>query len=260
MTSTRTATAVVAVLLLAAWAGACSLLPPRTAEDVIARSVRAHGGDRLTTWQTFSIRGTVEMQDGIMYRAAYLVYAKMPGRLRVEQDMTADRGRIFNEYFLNDGVAWSRRNLILNKADIKQLQRWMNQCYAIAHYASRAKSMTRKPDASVEWKTRPGGPNTPYQVAATRPAYVVTVGMEEGATDLFIDKETFYLLQETTPDRRRVFSDFKSFEGAVWPTAILEVTKGRQGEVLTPYTFQDVKYNAPIEDWLFTEDRPAPVK
>jgi hypothetical protein len=252
---------VVAALLVAAWAGAWSLLPQATAQEIIARSLRAHGGDKLTTWQTFSIKGTLEMQDGITYTAAYLVYAKAPGRLRVEQDMTISRGgRITNEYFLHDGVAWSRRNLIPGKADIKQLQRWMNQCYAIGHYAGHAKSMTLKPEAPVEWKARSGGPNTPYHVVGTRPAYVVTVEMDEGNVDLFIDKETFYLLQEVTPERRRVFSDFKPFEGTVWPTTILEVTTGRQGEVLTPYTFQEVKYNAPIDDWLFTEDKPAPVK
>ncbi|RPJ83004.1 MAG: hypothetical protein EHM13_08210, partial [Acidobacteria bacterium] len=80
-----------------AGAVACSRTP-KTAEDVIERSVRAHGGDRLSNWKTITIDGTVEMQDGITYHAAYKVQAKSPGKLRVEHDLTADRGRRFDEY------------------------------------------------------------------------------------------------------------------------------------------------------------------
>jgi len=42
----------------------------------------------------------------------------------------------------------------------------------------------------------------------------------------------------------------------VMPTRILEITKTRQGESRTPFTWTDVKRNVPIEDWRFTEDMP----
>ena len=247
---------IVACVALVLADSACSLLPPRTAEDVIARSVKAHGGEKLTTWQTLTITGTVEMQDGILYNAAYLVQAKVPGKLRVEQDMTADRGRIFNEYFMNDGVTWSRRNLVPGRVDIKRMQRWMNQCYGIAYYAGHAKSMTLKADAMVEWKIRVGPEASAWKLVDTTPAYVVTVTTGEGTADLFIDKKTFFLLQEATPEVRRVFRDFATFEGVVWPMRILEITRSQKAEVLTPYVYTDVKYNSPIEDWRFTEDMP----
>lgn len=252
----HTWTRIVVCSALALAGAACSFLPPRTAEDVIARSVKAHGGEKLTKWQTLTITGTVEMQDGILYNAAYLVLAKVPGKLRVEQDMTADRGRIFNEYFMNDGVTWSRRNLVPGRVDIKRMQRWMDQCYGIAYYAGHAKSMTLKPDGTVEWKTRVGNEASAWKLVDTTPAYVVTVTTGEGTADLFIDKKTFYLLQETAPDVRRVFRDFTTFEGVVWPTRILEITRTQKTEVLTPYVYTDVKYNTPIEDWRFTEDMP----
>jgi hypothetical protein len=59
---------------------------------VLARSVAAHGGDRLSSWRTLAITGTMEMEDGITYKAAYHVLAKAPDKLRVEQDMTVDLG------------------------------------------------------------------------------------------------------------------------------------------------------------------------
>jgi hypothetical protein len=205
-----------------------------------------------------TLTGTVEMQDGIAYNAAYLVQASVPGKLRVEQDLTADRGRAFFEYFLNDGVAWSRRNLVPGRADPKRLQRWMNQCSGVAFYADHAKTMSLKPDGVVEWKTRIGSDDTSWKLVDTTPAYVVEVVTDEGATvQLFIDKKSFYLLQEATPDVRRVFRDFKTFEGVVWPTRVLEVTRGQKSEVITPFEFKDVKYNVPIEDWVFAEDMPA---
>ena len=63
-----------------------------TAKEIVARSVAAHGGDRLTSWKTLTIKGTVAMQDGITYNGAYTLLAKAPDRVRVEHDATADRG------------------------------------------------------------------------------------------------------------------------------------------------------------------------
>jgi hypothetical protein len=253
-----TTAGIVACAALALAASACSLFPPRTAEEIIARSVTAHGGDKLTGWQTLTLTGTVEMEDGIAYNAAYLVQARPPGRLRVEQDLTADRGRAFYEYFLNDGVAWSRRNLVPGRADVKRLQRWLNRCYGVAYYAGHAKSMSRMPDGAVEWRSRDGSEGAPWKLVDTTPAYVVSVATDDGATtELFIDKKRFYLLQESTPEGRRVFRDFAEFEGVVWPTRVLEVTKNQKTEVYTPYAYKDVKYNRAIEDWVFAEDMPA---
>lgn len=254
MTSMGNIAALAAALSVMATTGTLSRALQPSASDLMARSVRAHGGERLSSWQTFTLKGTVEMQDGITYKAAYRVYAKLPGKLRVEQDMTADRGRIFTEYFLNDNVAWSRRNLIPGKADLSQLQRWMNQCYGIAHYARHAKSLTLKPDAAVEQRARSEG--GAFAVVATRPAYVIAAEMDEGIVELSLDKESFYLLQEATAGRRRIYRDFRTFDGTVWATQILEVTAGRQGEVITPYTIQEITYNTPIADWMFEEDRP----
>ena len=224
-----------------------------TAAGIVARSVQAHGGEALTSWQTLKITGTVVMQDGIAYTGAYTLLAKAPDRLRVEHDATADRGRAFYDYFLNGGVAWSRRNLIPGALEADRIQRWMDQCYGIAFYARPGVALEFMPEAAIEWPPDAAG-GAP---AATRKVWVIaaTVGAER--RELYIDQETARLLREVTPQGSRIYWDFKAFDGMLVPTRILEVTKTRQGESKTPFTWTDVKRNVPIEDWRFTEDMPG---
>jgi len=242
--------------------GACALAAtlhgrpqaPATAADLLKRSVAAHGGDRLSSWRTMTITGTIEMDDGITYRAAYRLWAKQPDKLKVEQDMTVDRGgRYVYEYFRNGAQAWSRRNLIVGKADPARLERWMNQCLGVAHYATAATALALKAEATSDWMAKQG---TAYQVTERRPAYVVTATMPTGTVDLYIDKTTFHLLEEVAPEGRRLYSAFRAFGSAVHPTRILEITRGRGGEVTTPITWDVIRYGVAIEDWVFEEDRP----
>jgi hypothetical protein len=223
-----------------------------TAAEIVARSVAAHGGDALTSWQTLKITGTVVMQDGIAYTGAYTLLAKAPDRLRVEHDATADRGRAFYDYVLNGGVAWSRRNLIPGALEVDRIRRWMDQCYGIAFYARPGVTLELMPEGSIDWPppASPEGPGTPRKVWVV----AATVGAER--RHLSIDQETSRLLLEATPQGSRYYWDFKTFDGMVMPTRILEIAKTRQGESRTPFTWADVKRNVPIEDWRFTEDMP----
>lgn len=236
---------ITAVLILVT-ARACSVARPLGPQEILRRSLAAHGGEKLGSWQTLTVEGTVEMTDGIKYNAAYLLWAKMPGKLRVEHDMTADRGRIFYEYFLNDGVAWSRRNLIPAAADARQLRRWWNQCFGIAYYAEKAESVEARGETQVE-----------YPSGGARPAYVLAVHAGGEPAELCIDKRTFYLLREDSGNIRRLYADFRDFGGTVHPTVIFEITRGKQGESVRPFRIRSVRYDEAIEDWLFAEDMPA---
>ena len=135
-----------------------------TAAEIVARSVAAHGGDALTSWQTLKITGTVVMQDGIAYTGAYTLLAKAPDRLRVEHDATADRGRAFYDYLLNGGVAWSRRNLIPGALEVDRIRRWMDQCYGIAFYARPGVTLELMPEGSIDWPP-PASPEGPGATA-----------------------------------------------------------------------------------------------
>jgi hypothetical protein len=227
-----------------------------TAAEIVARSVRAHGGEALRTWQTLEITGTIVMQDGIAYTGAYTLLAKAPDRLRVEHDATADRGRAFYDYFLNGGVAWSRRNLIPGTLEVDRIRRWMDQCYGIAFYAKPDVALERLPDAELAWPPQAAGSTAQPAAGAMRKVWVVAATVRNERRELFVDQETARFLQEVTPQSTRVYWDFKSFDGMLVPERILEITKTRQGESRTPYTWTDVKRNVPIDDWRFTEDMP----
>jgi hypothetical protein len=228
-----------------------------TPKDILRRSVQAHGGDGLTSWKTMTIKGTVDMQDGITYRSAYLVFARAPGRLRVEKDMTVARGgRYFYEYFLYDDAAWSRRNLIPERGNLEEMKRWMAQCHGIAHYADNAETLVQKEDAVVQWKEKKDLQSNEYQVIASRPAFVIAATIGKETTDLYIDRENFQFLQESWARTKRVFWNFKKFGTVTMPTQVLEIVTTTRGEQITPYTYESVKFNVPIEDWLFTEDMP----
>jgi hypothetical protein len=245
---------------LASAMGAVVALPAAaqpTATEIVARSVQAHGGDALSSWQTLTITGTVLMQDGIAYNGAYSLYAKKPDRLRVEHDATADRGRAFYEYFLNGGVAWSRRNLVPGALDVDRIQRWLDQCYGIAFYARPGVTLELKPDADLAWPPATAATMPAAPPASARRVWVIAATVGTESRELFIDQETFRFLKEVTPQTTRVYWEFKAFDAVVMPTRTLEITKSRQGDVLTPYTWSAVKRNVPIEDWRFTEDKPA---
>ena len=227
-----------------------------TAAEIVARSVQAHGGDALTSWQTLKITGTVVMQDGIAYTGAYTLLAKAPDRLRVEHDATVDRGRAFYDYFLNGGVAWSRRNLIPGTLEVDRIRRWMDQCYGIAFYANPDVALERLPDAELAWPPQAAGSTAQPAAGAMRKVWVVAATVRNERRELFVDQETARFLQEVTPQSTRVYWDFKSFDGMLLPGRILEITKTRQGESRTPYTWTGAQRNAPIEDWRFAEDMP----
>jgi hypothetical protein len=130
-------------------AGLPSGAAAQTAQDILAKSIQAHGGDRLTTWKTMVVDGTIVVQDGVTYQAAYRLYAKTPGRLRVEHDLTADRGRRFDQYFLNGGASWMRRNLVVGNVPLARVQRWLDQCSGVAAYAKHSAAFSLQPDAVV---------------------------------------------------------------------------------------------------------------
>ena len=264
MTTMRRGTAVglaIAAVGLGSLVAAASQTAP-AANEIVARSVAAHGGDRLSSWKTLTIKGTVAMQDGITYNGAYTLLAKAPDRVRVEHDATADRGRAFYEYYLNGGVAWTRRNLIPATFDAARIQRWLDQCYGVAFYARPGVTLELKGEESIAWPPEPAGPSRTTDggnaaAPVTRRVWLITATVDGETRELAIDRETSRFLREVAGDTTRTYWDFASFDGVLMPTRILEIAKTRQGETRTPFTWTSVVHDAPIEEWRFTEDMPA---
>lgn len=227
---------------------------PRTPGDIIARSVKAHGGAALTSWRTQTVSGRIRIQDGIPYDAAYLLYAQAPGQLRVEHDLTADRGRAFYEYFLNRGVAWTRRNLVVAPYDVARAQRLLDQCQGIAFYARPGLVLERRPDAVVEWPAVEGW--EAGVVPGPRAAYVVSAKVGAHTREIFIAKDTYHFLLERDESTSRYYTDVREFGGVRVPTRVLEIVKARNRETATPLHVESVVFDAPLDASLFTEDMP----
>jgi hypothetical protein len=132
----------------------------------------------------------------------------------------------------------------------------MAQCYGIAHYAGKADTLVRKEDAVVEWKEKKDLQSNVYQVVASRPAFVIAATIGKETADLCIDRENFQFLQESFGRTRRIFWNFRKFGEVTMPTQVLEIVTTSRGEQVTPYAYESVKFDAPVEDWLFTEDMP----
>jgi hypothetical protein len=251
------ASLVLAAATLAAVAPAPVPAAAQTAQEILARAIQAHGGDRLTSWKTMVIEGTMIVQDGVTYRAAYRLWAKAPGRLRVEHDLTADRGRRFDQYFLNDGLSWMRRNLVVGNVPAARMQRWLDQCSGVAAYGKHAAAFTLQPDATVAWQEQAEPGSTTLETVESRTASVLRATIDGTTVELFLDKEKGYLLQEVFPDLRRVYSAFTPVAGRVLAMKINEFARGRQGgETLTPIAWKSVKFDVAVDDWLFEEDKP----
>jgi hypothetical protein len=250
MAQAKSGLLVAAALLLF---GACTRAP-RTADEVVERSIAAHGGAALTGWKTLTMRGRIRMQDGITYNAGYLLLARAPDKLRVEHDMTRDRGRLFYEYFMNGPTTWSRANLVVGSGNPKQLQRWLLQPLGPAQLRRGAVSgLALKPDAVAGWQEPDG---RTWRATDPRPAYIVSYVRDGEPCQVAIDKQTHYLLAEDWPGGRRLYRGFKQFGAVTIATRIVEITKGRQADTVTSVTLESVVQDEPIEDWLFTEDMP----
>ncbi len=245
-------TLLVLLIVLALAAGCSQAPPPETAEEILSRSVDAHGGKALTDWNNMSVRGKVLYNDISVYNADYLLDAEKPDKLRFEYDLTADKGRQFMIYFMNGELAWSQRNLLPsghNPRLMNDIKRKMQQCNGIAYYAENSDKLIWEEDADVEFKEE-------ETIIKTVPCYVVTSIIAQDTTKLFIDKEKYYFTQEQYPRVVRQFTDFKKFGSATLPSKIVENLESRYGTQVRPFTINEIKFNITMPEETFTEDMP----
>ena len=217
---------------------------PQSAREIINRSVEKHGGKALTNWKTMVVKGEVFQEDvGRKYRGEYIKYAQKPDKLRVERDLTKfERGRLFYSYIYNNGKGWMLINLIpyYGKQYGKLFKRWLNQCNGIAYYANSADTLILKPDKKVKGEK----------------AYVISAITDNDTTNLYINKKDYYLIQEEYGKTKRIYSGFKRFGNAIYPTYIDEITKIGPRTVKVNFIYHSIEYNTPIDQKLFEEDMP----
>jgi outer membrane lipoprotein-sorting protein len=231
---------------LAAAGLACFLFgcAPQNAEEIVARSVEAHGGDGLTQWSSMVAKGKVHQKDGrLWFDGELIVYAQKPDKIRIERDLTKfERGRFFTSEIYNGGKGWILRNLIPYYRDelAAQYKAKLDRCEGIAFHAVHADSLTLIGEEEVDGK----------------PAYVIEALAGDAKSTLFIDKESFYLVKEAYDDVTLHYSDFKRLGGAIRAGKVLEVTEGRRTVEVT-YTYDTIELDVDIDPALFEEDMPS---
>lgn len=215
---------------------------PQNAAELVSFSLEAHGGEALKSWKTMKADGIVKTMDtNIWFDAAYSLLAEKPGKLRVEEDLTADNGRLFSTYFLNNGTGWMQRNLIprSNPNYTKSHTRIYNQLSGIAYYADHA-FFTTKEDGDVDGKS----------------AFVLEAVVDADTTMLFFDKKNFRLVQEKFGNKTRTHKEFKNFGGVVLPVVTHELTVRGERKSEKTFTISSVEFDVGIDPELFTEDMP----
>ncbi len=238
---------------------ACTQAPPQNAEEIIARSFAAHGGEGLADWETLVMTGKAdryERMDRARYNANYKVYAGKPSKIRVEIDNAADKGRFFHTFFYNDGLAWNHLNLMpsSSKYMVKPNKKYLDQLYGIKFYKDNAKEYSWEEDENINDKS----------------VFVVSALVEEDTVKLYFDKKKYFMVQEDYtlkigPRREnviRTYSNFTKKGSAVYPMKIEELIKiksgRRESEQDAKYTIETIEINKDIENWMFDEDKPKP--
>jgi len=233
------------IILIVVTAARCTQ-PSLTAEEIIARSVEAHGGDALSNWQSIVIKGEAVMQDlGNSIRSEYIISAEKPEKVRVDIDLTKfERGRQIFTYFYNNGIGWMQYNLSPSyRSEYTQIHKhYLDHCYGIAYYAENS-------DLSLLSEKRLNG----------KKVYKVCAVAESDTAMLYIDKETFYFVGEEYRDTRGlvkcIFGDFENFGQAVYPTSVKQKIAGDNRPELE-VTYKTVEHNVLFESWMFEEDMP----
>jgi outer membrane lipoprotein-sorting protein len=217
---------------------------PQTAEEIVARSVEAHGGDALTQWSSMVAKGKVHQKDGrLWFNGELIVYAQKPDKIRIERDLTKfERGRFFTSEIYNGGKGWILRNLIPYYRDelATQYKAKLDRCEGIAFHANHSDSMTLIGEEEVEGQ----------------PAYVIEAVAGDAKATLYIDTESYYLVKEAYDNVTLHYSEFKELGGAIRAGKVLEVTEGRRTVEVT-YTYDTIETDVEIDPMLFEEDIPS---
>ena len=218
---------------------------PETAEEIVASSLKAHGGSALSDWKSTVITGDAEVMDIHLIRSEYKILAEKPDKVRMEIDQTKfERGRQLFSYIYNNGIGWMHRNLIpfYSPAYAKIHKRYYDHCFGIAYYSEDA-AVFLKPEEKIEDKN----------------VYVLGAVIDSDTSTIYIDNDTFYFIREQYKDVRgtitRTYSEFQKFGKAVFPTKVIESIKGRREQELE-IKYSDIKFNVPVEAWMFEEDMP----
>jgi hypothetical protein len=215
------------------------------AKEIVEKSVKAYGGfNKLTQWKTMVLKGVIisDRSEAIKMKGALTRYTVKPDKLRIDQDFTAfEPNAEIRSYIYNNDQAWAIANLIpfYSNNYKPSMKAALDRVDGMAFYLKKSKSLLLLPE----------------QIINNKPEHVIESITENDTTFLYIDKKTYFLVQDSLKNTKMLYSSFKKFDGIYYPTAYDQVVYTPQRMVVNKFKIDKVQYNVKIDPKLFEEEK-----
>jgi hypothetical protein len=222
--------------------------PDDPAKSLVAKSVKALGGEKkMTGWRTRTEKGLLmsNWQGWGELRADCTQLIKKPDKMKLDQDFSAYDHPFFFTYYHNAGDVWVMVNLGVRQHPryTERLTKRMKEVDGIAHYFATCDTFFMATDVEDD-----------SLLAAELFDRVGVV--DNGDTVLFdLDKKTHYPLRrvEAGGTTQVLLDDYRKTSGIKMP---YHVTVYENGAKTAEYTWDEITFDAEIDDAVFEEHRP----
>lgn len=241
---------------LAAFVLVCLLANPQPgvtgeknpARVLVEKSVKAMGGEKIAAdWKTRTEIGqlTVHWPGWGSPRAVATRYVKRPDKMILDQDFSAFDHPFFFTYYYNEGEVWANVNLGIRQTPryTAFMTRAMKSTGGMYYFLAECDTfylVEEVPDDSL--------------VAGSD---VDRVGIvDDGDTILVdLDKKTHLPVRqiEDGGDQHVLFADYRKTGGLKVP---FRLTVYRNGAISAEYVWEEIKFDEPVDDARFEQDRP----
>lgn len=229
-----------------------SLFSQNTGKEIVEKCIQYCGGmNKLTGWKSLTFEGELTRDFGPDWgrlRGKVNRYIIKPDKYREDQDFSYfDRHPISITAILNGDEGWVITNLVpaYNPRYAAVFKRTLSIMEGIAIYYKNASSLTLKQDDIVDKK----------------PVYTIEAIINTDTSYLYIDKKDFLLIKSTIRTQTMLFTDYKKYNGILFPTKVRTIVKTPEGD--REVYFYDIKkfeIDVPIDQTLFEEEKPKKEK
>jgi len=230
-----------------------------TADEIVGKSLKAHGGEALSGWETMVCKGDVSMfYYGSYFRGEFKSFAQKPDKIRVERNMTKFQpGMPWDYTYIYNGEAgWTFINLVPQYNPVIGLinKRYIEPCFGISYYKNNSDKLILKPEGTAVYVLDGDTVKTP--------AHIVSAVIESDTTKLYFDKNNFHLIQEDyrityAPGRsfplKRVYKDFKKFGDVIFAALRIEYSPGQSSSRGVKFVTKSIDCNVKFDPALFDE-------
>jgi hypothetical protein len=219
------------------------------ARALLEKSVEAVGGKKkCASWETMVEKGelTVHWEGWGSPRAVATRFVKKPDKMVLDQDFSAHDHPFFFTYYYNAGDVWAVINLGVreNARYTKFMTRSLKNTHGVYYFLTECDTFFVVPDVPDD--------------SLVTGADVNRVGIVDNGDTIMVDldKKTFLPLRQVEDggSQHTIFQAWHHVQGLKRP---YRVTVYQNGAVSAEYIWEEIKFDVPLADGLFEEQRPA---